>query len=183
MAPMRAYLRRLGHDAVHWGFGTNHGDPTRDGGRLAQRVLDLAAEHRRPVALVGWSLGGTVARECARSVPDAIRHVVTYGTPAVGGPSYTIAASGFATRTAEGIARHVEELDRDQPITVPLTVVFTRRDRIVSWGACIDRTSPLVRHIEVRSTHLSMGIDPDVWLTVARALGPEAASEDDRATG
>lgn len=172
MAPMRAYLRWLGHDAHHWGFGTNHGDPARDGHRLAELVRGLAAEHQRPVALVGWSLGGTVSRECARDAPEAVGHVVTYGTPAIGGPSYTIAASNYGRNTAEGIARRVEELDRNRPITVPLTVIFTRRDRIVSWGACIDRTSPQVRHVEVRSTHLSLGIDPDVWLTVARALAP-----------
>jgi dienelactone hydrolase len=175
MAPMRAYLRYLGHDAEHWGFGTNHGNPARDGARLARRVCELAAERGRPVALVGWSLGGTVSRECARDVPEVVDRVVTYGTPAIGGPSYTIAASGYGRGTAEGIARRVEELDRERPITVPLTVIFTRRDRIVSWGACIDRTSPQARHVEVRSTHLSLGIDPDVWLTVARALGPDAA--------
>jgi dienelactone hydrolase len=176
MAPLRAYLRWLGHDAGHWGFGTNHGDPARDGARLAERVRDLAAERQRPVALVGWSLGGTVSRECAREVPGSIRHVVTYGTPAIGGPSYTIAASSYRRGTAEGIARRVEERDRERPIRVPLTVIFTRRDRIVSWGACIDRTSPQVRHVEVRSTHLSLGIDPDVWLTVARALAPTDTS-------
>jgi hypothetical protein len=174
MAPLRSYLRFLGHDAVHWGFGTNHGDPARDGERLAGRVRDLAAEHQRPVALVGGSLGGTVSRECARDTPGSVRHVVTYGTPAIGGPAYTIAASGYEPGTAEGIARRVEELDRDRPITVPMTVIFTRRDGIVSWGACIDRTSPQARHVEVRSTHLSLGVDPDVWLTVARALAPTA---------
>jgi pimeloyl-ACP methyl ester carboxylesterase len=175
MAPLRAYLRWLGHDADHWGFGTNHGHPARDGGRLARRVRALAAERGRPVALVGWSLGGTVSRECAREAQEAVRHVVTYGTPAIGGPSYTIAASGYGRTSAEAIARRVEELDRVRPIAVPLTVIFTRRDRIVSWGACIDRASPNVRHVEVRSTHLSLGIDPDVWTTVARALAPAVA--------
>jgi pimeloyl-ACP methyl ester carboxylesterase len=184
MAPLRAYLRWLGHDATHWGFGTNLGAPARDGRRLAQRVRDLAAERGRPVALVGWSLGGTVSRECARDVPEAVGHVVTYGTPAIGGPSYTIVASNDdGRRTAEGIARRAEKLDRDRPITVPLTVIFTRRDRIVSWGACIDRTSPRARHVEVRSTHLSLGIDPDVWLTVARALAPTGGRDPGRRRG
>lgn len=30
MAPVRACLRWLGHDARHWGFGTNIGDPERN---------------------------------------------------------------------------------------------------------------------------------------------------------
>ena len=42
---------------------------------------------------------------------------------------------------------------------------------MVDWPACLDRTTPGARHVEVRSTHLGMGLDPDVWQTVADALG------------
>jgi hypothetical protein len=40
----------------------------------------------------------------------------------------------------------------------------------VDWPASIDRTSPHVEHVEVRSTHAGMGIDPDVWEIVATRL-------------
>jgi hypothetical protein len=53
---------------------------------------------------------------------------------------------------------------------VPITAMFTRRGGIVSWRACIDRTSPEVRHVEVSSTHISMGLDPDVWRVIADRL-------------
>jgi len=49
-------------------------------------------------------------------------------------------------------------------------VIFSRRDGIVAWEASIDDWSPRVRHVEVKSTHLGLGIDPDVWLLVAEAL-------------
>lgn len=146
-APLRAYLRALGYDARGWGFGTNTGDPRRDVERLASRVLELADDGDEPVSLVGWSLGGVIAREVARRHPGAVRRVITYGTPVFGGARFTAA-----------------------PIEVPLTVVFTRRDGIVAWETCLDHSSPYAEHVEVYSTHIGMGIDPDVWGLVADRL-------------
>lgn len=84
---MRAYLRALGYDTRGWGLGTNTGDPRLDVERLARIVLRLADDTGSPVSLVGWSLGGVIAREVARREPDAVRRVINYGTPVVGGPS------------------------------------------------------------------------------------------------
>ncbi len=170
MAPLRLYLRRLGHDARGWGLGINEGDPERDSEILAGRVSTLRATTGRTVALVGWSLGGLIAREVARLVPDAVHQVVTYGTPVVGGPTYTLGARTYGAAECERILALQQELDRTDPIRVPVTAIFTRRDAVVSWSACIDRVSPDVRHIEVGSTHFGMGLDPQVWETVARAL-------------
>jgi hypothetical protein len=169
-APLRAYLRVLGYDALGWGFGTNTGDPRRDVDRLARRVLKLADERGPGISLVGWSLGGVIAREVARRHPEVVRRVITYGTPVVGGPRFTAVARAFGPRA--GVASRVvaERLDAESPIQVPLTVVFTRRDGIVSWEACIDRFSPYAEHVEVLSTHLGMGVDPDVWRLVADRL-------------
>ena len=137
--------------------------------RIASAV-ELAERSGRPVALVGWSLGGTIARETARTVPDAVSHVVTYGTPVIGGPSYTIGARAAGETENARIRELIADLDRTNPIQVPITAIFTRRDRIVDWPASIDRTSPYVEHVEVRSTHAGMGIDPDVWEIVATRL-------------
>lgn len=173
MAPIRGYLRRLGHDARHWGFGTNLGDPQRNADLLAARVELLAAEAGRPVALVGWSLGGVIARETARRIPDAVSQILTCGTPVIGGPTHTIGASSLRSEQTADIAARQERLDTDSPTSMPITAIFTRRDRVVAWTACIDRQSPNVRHIEVASTHLSLGIDPDVWLAIAEGLAPD----------
>ena len=89
------YLRRLGYDARGWGFGTNTGDPRRDVERLSARVLDLVEEQGSPASLVGWSLGGVIAREVARRHPDAVRRVITYGTPVTGGAAYTAIARAY----------------------------------------------------------------------------------------
>ncbi|MDO9380579.1 MAG: hypothetical protein Q7T56_17175 [Nocardioidaceae bacterium] len=152
-APIRAYLRHLGHDARSWGLGTNHGSVGSDVDALVLTVTRLAGESGRPVALVGWSLGGVIAREVARLVPEHVRVVVTYGSPVLGGPT---------------IAPHLAgRNDRDR---VPTTAILSRRDGIVDWRACVDRRSPVVDHVEVGSTHLGMVLDPDVWAVVAERL-------------
>ncbi len=168
--PLRRYLSWLGYDARGWGFGTNTGDPERDARRLTTTVADLAAASGRSVSLVGWSLGGVIAREVARRRPELVRRVVTYGTPVVGGPSYTAVAGAYSHDIAESASRLTAELDAAEPIRVPISVIFSRRDGIVAWEACLDRVSPNVEHVEVRSTHIGMGVDPDVWAVVAQRL-------------
>ena len=172
MAPLRRYLRWVGHDAQGWGLGVNTGNPERDTTILAEQVAALHGQTGRKVSLVGWSLGGVIARETARAVPHAVSRVITYGTPAIGGPTYTLGAGAFGPAESSRIQQLIAELDRDSPITVPITAIFTRRDRVVSWPACIDRASLDVEHVEVRSTHAGMGLDPDVWQVVATRLAP-----------
>lgn len=169
-APLRSYLRWLGYDSMSWGCGTNHGDPEADSERLRATVLGLYEGTRRQVALVGWSLGGVIAREVARHSPEAVSRVITYGTPVIGGPTHTIGASSFGADEAERITRLIEEVEEENPITVPVTAIYTKRDGIVDWRACIDRHSVEVEHVEVASTHLGLGIDPDVWRIIADRL-------------
>lgn len=172
MAPIGAYLRRLGHDTRHWGLGVNHGDVEETRNRLIEIVEDLAAQQGRPVNLVGWSLGGIVAREVARSRPEIVHRVVTYGSPVLGGPTHTVGAASVGTAECARIAALQENLDATNPIRVPVTAIFTRNDGAVDWRACIDRSSLDVTMVEVASTHVGLGIDPDVWVTIARALAP-----------
>lgn len=168
-APLRAFLRRLGYDARPWGFGTNFGRPEADAERLAGDVVALAERHG-PISLIGWSLGGVVIREVARAHPDCVARVITYGTPVVGGPTHTVGADVFGVKECARITELSEQLDRESPLQVPVTVIFTRRDGVVSWRACLDRHTPRVEHVEVTSTHLGLGIDPDVWTVVADRL-------------
>ena len=167
--PIRRYLSYLGHEARNWGLGVNQGDVigVRDAmiGRIERERTD-----DDPVNLVGWSLGGVVGREIARARPDLVHRVVTYGSPVIGGPAHTVGAVSYPETELERIRRLQRELDRASPIRRPITAIFTRQDTVVDWRACIDRTSPDVRMVEVGSTHVGLGIDPDVWLVAAQAL-------------
>jgi pimeloyl-ACP methyl ester carboxylesterase len=141
---LRGYLTTIGYRAVGWGLGTNDGDLDRLLPRVATEVQVLVKRRGRPAALVGQSLGGYVAREIAREHPDLVSQVITFGTPMLRPRSR-------------------------RPIRCPVTVMYSKVDRIVPWRSCID-PDPSATNIEVMSTHLGMGIDPDVWRVVARQL-------------
>jgi pimeloyl-ACP methyl ester carboxylesterase len=169
--PLRSYLRWLGYGVEGWGLGTNRGDVPDLIPKVTERVVGRADREGRPVRLVGWSLGGYLAREAARERPDAVERVVTLGTPVVGGPKYT-AAAGFYTRHGvdlDEIEAGVEARNR-VPLRVPVTAIYSRSDAVVAWEACIDSSGNDVEHVEVRSTHLGLGLSPDVYGVVARRL-------------
>ena len=48
---------------------------------MRDKIDYLHDEHGRPVSLIGWSLGGIFARDLARRSPDAVRQVITLGSP------------------------------------------------------------------------------------------------------
>jgi pimeloyl-ACP methyl ester carboxylesterase len=144
LSALRGYLVTLGYRAVGWGVGTNDGDLERLLPRVTKVLAGLVQRHGRPAALVGQSLGGYVAREIARERADLVEQVITFGTPMLRPRSRS-------------------------PLRCPVTVLYSKADRIVPWRSCID-PSPDADNIEVRSTHLGMGIDPDVWRAVAGRL-------------
>ena len=175
---LRKYLRGQGYRVFGWNQGRNNGNVPELIPRVLARTERLVASVGAPVSLVGWSLGGNLTREVARERPDLVRQVLTLGTPVIGGPRYTVAAGAYRRQGYDlsEIERYVEERNR-VPITVPITAIYSRRDAVVAWGACIDRTSPRVDHIEVDTSHLGLTISPEVYRLVARRLaaGLEAA--------
>jgi pimeloyl-ACP methyl ester carboxylesterase len=125
----------------------------------------------RGLRLVGWSLGGYLAREAARDLPHCVDRVVTLGSPVIGGPKYTATAPLYRARGVdfEEIEAAIEERER-RPIQVPITAIYSESDGIVDWRACIDRTSPRVEHVRVRSSHIGLGFAPEVLRIVAASL-------------
>src|SRR5829696_9235784 len=79
--PLRWFLRTRGYHTHGWRLGRNTGPSTRIRSGLGDRVRAIAERHGRRISLVGWSLGGIYAREIARSAPDAVRQVITLGSP------------------------------------------------------------------------------------------------------
>lgn len=141
-AVLQTYLSWLGYRPYGWGLGRNRGNPRALLPRVAARLREITSRSEAPIALIGWSLGGYLAREVAREDPERVEQVVTLGAPVFGG----------------------------QPVDRPVTAIFSKSDRVVDWRACIDRRSPDVEHIEVATTHVGLGFSPEVYGIVAERL-------------
>jgi pimeloyl-ACP methyl ester carboxylesterase len=141
---------------------------------VRERHRDLG---RGPLTLIGWSLGGVVAREVARDLPDLVEDVITLGTPVRGGPKYTRAAALFRQRgmDLDWIERGVERR-ASRPIRARITAITSPTDAVVGHAATYDAHSPDVRHIDIDASHLGLCFNPTVWKLIADALdAPPAA--------
>ena len=169
--PLRAFLRVLGHDAHGWGLGINGGDVAALLPRMIAQIERRAVATGARVRLVGWSLGGVLAREAARDRPELVERVVTLGSPVVGGPKYTAAGRSYQQRgfDLDAIEASVAERERT-PLRVPVTAIYSKRDGIVAWQACIDRHNAGVEHIEVNSSHTGLGVHAEVYALIAKRL-------------
>lgn len=169
---LRRRLARLGHAVRGWGLGINRGRLEQDLPRLIP-VFDAfhAEQGQRPVTLVGWSLGGVVARELARSRPGAVRQIIALGSPLVGGPKYTYTARSYARKgfDLDRIERKVAEREAAQPLPCPLVSVFSRRDGMVHWAASA-APGASTEAVEVDCSHLGMCVAPEVLGVIARRL-------------
>jgi triacylglycerol lipase len=143
------------------------------------------------VQIVGHSLGGMLARGLAVRRPDLISGVVTLGSPmlAPGAHHASLARSvdvlvrlsragvpGLMSSdcVAGSCARQsFEESRRPIPTGVAFTCVYSRRDGIVDWRACID---PMAASVEVSTSHVGMALDPRVIDHVVGALQGQTAS-------
>ena len=101
-----------------------------------------------------------------------MRQVITLGTPVKGGPGATSigrlvqASTGMTEAQMRALIRRREAT----PIRVPVTALYSKTDGVVSWQAAIDSTNPDVEHIEVDSSHVGFGANPQVFRIVAQRL-------------
>jgi pimeloyl-ACP methyl ester carboxylesterase len=141
-APLRWFLGQLGYRSFGWGLGANRGF-----GRRVTDGLDelLAAKRERgPVSIVGWSLGGLHAVDLARRRPDAVRSLITLGSPLAG--------------------------HRRPPAAIPTTSIYSRSDAIVPWQISMLHAGGRHENVEVRGSHLGLGHNPAVIVVVADRL-------------
>jgi pimeloyl-ACP methyl ester carboxylesterase len=178
-SPLRLMLRRLGYDALGWNLGRNLGPTAAVLTELPGALAELAGRTGGPVSVIGWSLGGIYARELGRGHPGQVRQVITLGSPfALTDARQSRADWSFRRRAylhaAPGQAPAREQLGRSIP--VPSTAVFSRRDGIVAWQACIQPPRPDHENVEVRCAHLGFGVDPaTLWLIADRLAQPAGA--------
>lgn len=169
---IRRVLGSSGYRPHRWCLGVNLGDLRSLVPKAVARTEELSDRYGKRVGIVGWSLGGVIARDVARHRPGVVRGVVTLGSPAVGGPRSTAFAPFYEhvlKMDLNKIERATAERNR-RPIRVPVTSIYSRRDRVVDWEACIDPVNEHVRHVEVDVGHLALGFNPKILRLVAQEL-------------
>jgi pimeloyl-ACP methyl ester carboxylesterase len=167
--PLRLALRQAGFRAHGWKRGRNFGLD-----RTVFDVIDARVRHiarGAPVSLVGWSLGGLIAREYAKLYPERIAKVVTLGSPVRGDPR----RNNNVWRLYEMVAGHpvdappVDCAIEEKP-PVETIAIWSRRDGIVAaHGACA--TGCCDRTIEIGCGHIEMVFAPEAIRAVIDALG------------
>ena len=192
---MRTWLRRRGHEVALSGMRANVGCAEQVVSRLQERVRDLAAEAGRPVALIGQSRGGALARALAVREPEHVCALVTLGSP-VGDPLAVapgvlrtvawVARLGdlrvpglLSTRCRDGecCARFREDMEAPLDARVYALAIHSRSDAIVDWRACLD---PHAEQLEVASSHCGMSVHPAVYRAIERVLDRPARLEAER---
>jgi pimeloyl-ACP methyl ester carboxylesterase len=172
---LRLYLEDLGYEAHGWELGRNLGPKAigARGERLTRRLLAIHRATRSKVSLVGWSLGGVMARDLARQAPHAVRQVITMGSPFTGNP-HASTVSGLYERLTGEVLDSEQMAERlaagSLPPPVPSTAIYSRSDGIVPWRNCVEPPSAQTDNIEVCGSHCGLGVNPAVLFAVADRL-------------
>ena len=184
LAPMSRHLRLLGFRTYRSGIWANIGCIDQGTQALERRLELIAAKRERKVTVVGHSLGGMMARGLAARRPDLVAGIVTMGSPMLApGAAHDIlmhAVRGLKRLESLGLRvlgtdcteggcalRMWEESKRPLPDGFAHTCIYSPRDGIADWRACID---PAGQAREVRSSHTGMALDPVVIDIVTETL-------------
>jgi pimeloyl-ACP methyl ester carboxylesterase len=182
---MSAVLRRRGFRTYRSHIRANVGCTLSAVAELETRIESIAIRRGGRVRIVGHSLGGLLARGLAVRRPDLVSGIVTMGSPMLApGAHHVLLTTGVDVLVrlsragvpglmseecvAGSCARQgFEESRQPMPADVSFTAVYSRRDAIVDWRACVD---PEAHAVEVDSSHVGMALEPRVIDIVTEAL-------------
>jgi triacylglycerol lipase len=190
LALMSRALRAQGFRTYRSHIRANIGCTLNAAAQLESRLESIAMRRGSRVQIVGHSLGGMLARGIAVRRPDLVSNIVTLGSPmlAPGAHHRSLSASvdvlvrlsragvpGLMSEECVGGACARQSFGESRaalPAGVGFTAIYSRRDGIVDWKACVD---PLAVPVEVSASHLGMAWDPRVIDVVTGALVRNAA--------
>jgi pimeloyl-ACP methyl ester carboxylesterase len=178
--PLRSFLARKGYQAKGWDLGRNLGTQIVGGqqvlsDQLLNKVIELSVIHDAKVSLVGWSLGGVLAREIARIIPDCVRQVVTLGSPFNGPSGSASPVEGIFELINGNLAQNNPDIIKQMamPPPVPTSALYSKSDGIAHWKACMHHhfgDHQEAENIRVRGSHTGLGHNPQVVWIVANRL-------------
>ncbi len=171
--PLRSFIHHLGYSVYGWGEGRNfaHADYIE---MLTQKMERIYEKHQEPITIIGWSLGGVYARQLAKHSPDSVRQVIVMGSPFKGVTKSNNAAWMYELLKKSNVVSsdldHALWEDIPFPANVPTTAIFTKEDGVVPWELCMEDEDEWHQNIQVRGSHLGLGVNPLVLQIIADRL-------------
>lgn len=186
---LREYLSFRGYDVYRWGQGRNLGSGRMGGYEpLVDHVLKIHRNTGRQVSLVGWSLGGVHALAVANRAADAVRQVITLGSPinqnevtnelfeSLKGAARQI--NGQVLSTPSGQNFGLNDPLHQIPNELPITTMYSRGDGVVPWQRSTIQSAERRDNIELYGSHIGLGVNPAVFFATADRLAqPQGAFE------
>lgn len=172
---LRRYLDFLGYRSASWTLGRNMGYQTlgEAEARLRARVERLAEVSGGPISLIGWSLGGVMARHMAREHPQSIRQVITLGAPFTGNPTATTVRELYEYFSGESFdspdVQMAWQANRAPP-PLPTTSIYSKTDGITAWQNCLETETDFAENVEVFGSHVGLPHNPMVLNAIANRL-------------
>jgi len=173
---LRNFLSGLGYVPCRWEQGVNFGVRPELFNGVKSVLLKLAEEYGCTVSLVGQSLGGIYARELAREHPEAVRQVISLGSPF----NDMAGAASNVTRLYEYFnPRHVSKSGQFKRMgwetqvapPVPTTSIYSKGDGVCHWRACIQHGGhDQVENIEIFGSHTGMAVNAQAFFVIADRL-------------
>ncbi len=167
-ARLRRSLSAGGFQTHGWGLGRNRGIKADIFQRLDDRIDALPTD--APLTLVGWSLGGLIAREYAKHAPHRVAKVVTLGSPFSGD-----LRANNAWRIYEFVAGHkidsppIKVMLGEKP-PVPTCAFWSTQDGIVAPNSARGMRHESDHRIELDCSHMAFVARPDAIRAIAKAI-------------
>ncbi|MGA7870114.1 MAG: alpha/beta hydrolase [Candidatus Binatus sp.] len=188
LGTLARWLGRVGYRAYLSGIDLNVGCPRRKMELVGWRVEKIARESGQRVTIIGHSLGGVLGRAIATANPAIVSQVVALGSPIRNGwtgvhdqvrPALqaiqafwqTFSSAPENCGTMECSCGIADAVFAPTPKQSRFSAIYTRRDEVVQWQACIDDAGA---NFEVSGLHASLIVNREVYRILGSLLADAA---------
>ncbi len=162
---LRDFVSNLGYNVIDWGLGRNLGKVEYTA-LMLETLEELYKKHGEPISIIGWSLGGVFARQIAKERPALVRQVITLGSPFGGITEPNNAAWMYSLITNGKTPKDIDKAllaNFPLPANVPTTAIYSKEDGIVQWQTCMEIEDDTHQNIQVRGSHIGLGVNQGVF--------------------
>jgi hypothetical protein len=173
---LRHFLSSLGYLPCGWKQGVNFGVRHELFEGVGKLLVQLHEQYGCRVSIVGQSLGGIYGRELAKRLPDAVRQVITLGSPfndpdGTGSRVSSLYKMFNPDHESKAEQFQHEDWQINAAPPVPTTSIYSKFDGVCHWRACIQHSGhDQIENIEVLGSHTGMGVNAQALFVIADRL-------------